>query len=88
MTKATTDNDLPTFPTIERGVYRHYKGNLYQVEGVCVHSETLEPFVLYSPLYETKVKTWIRPYDMFVGYLEINGKQTPRFEKVEDHSEV
>ena len=34
-----------------RGVYRHYKGNTYEVIGFAKHSETLEDMVIYKPLY-------------------------------------
>ena len=33
------------------GVYRHYKGNDYQVLHVARHSETEELLVVYRPLY-------------------------------------
>lgn len=77
-------DDLPELPYIEPGTYKHYKGNLYEVFGVCMHSESLEPHVLYSPQYESKVKQWVRPYSMFTGTVEVSGKQVPRFERVKD----
>ena len=33
------------------GVYRHYKGNLYDVIGLATHSETGERLVVYRPQY-------------------------------------
>ena len=33
------------------GVYRHYKGNRYQVLYLAKHSETLEDMVVYQALY-------------------------------------
>lgn len=45
---------------IPKGIYRHYKGNRYQVEGVALHSETVEPMVIYRALYGSG-ETWVRP---------------------------
>ena len=33
------------------GLYRHFKGGLYRVEGVARHSETLEEMVVYRPSF-------------------------------------
>ncbi|TAL14408.1 DUF1653 domain-containing protein [Patescibacteria group bacterium] len=69
-------------PYIEAGVYEHYKGNKYEVIGIALDSENLQPCVIYKPLYESKVSYWVRPYDMFVGTVLISGKEVPRFKKV------
>lgn len=74
--------DQVVIPELEPGTYEHYKGNKYDVVGVALHSETLEPMVAYRPLYETKAPLWVRPYDMFVGTVEIDGKVVKRFTKV------
>lgn len=71
-------NELPPLPTIPLGRYRHYKGGEYEVIGVARHSETLEPLVLYRPLYNDS-GMWVRPYAMFVGEVEVDGKRLPRF---------
>lgn len=74
--------DMVEVPDIEPGEYIHYKNLRYEVIGVALHSETLEPMVVYRPLYETKAPLWVRPYDMFVGTVEIDGKTMKRFKKV------
>ena len=44
---------------IPLGVYRHYKGNQYEVVGFAKHSGTLEDMVIYKALYGES-DTWIR----------------------------
>jgi hypothetical protein len=72
---------------IKTGRYRHYKGKEYQVIGVGVHSETLEEFVVYKPLYEPeqrfKGKHWIRPVENFLLPVEKEGKEIPRFKYID-----
>ena len=68
---------------VKPGIYRHYKGNLYNVVGVGRHSETLEEFVVYRALYDGefgKNSIWIRPLGMFLENVEVDGKKMPRFE--------
>jgi len=48
------------------GVYRHFKGNLYRVEGEATHSETGEKYVVYRALYGTE-ELYIRPKEMFLS---------------------
>ena len=52
-----------------KGIYKHYKGDLYIVEDIALHSETLEKYVVYRALYGDN-QLWIRPYDMFVEEIE------------------
>jgi len=63
---------------INIGKYQHYKGGLYQVEGVATHSETEEKMVVYRPLYGEQA-LWVRPLEMFLETIEINGVVQPRF---------
>ncbi|MDD5769350.1 MAG: DUF1653 domain-containing protein [Candidatus Gracilibacteria bacterium] len=71
---------------IKLGIYKHYKGKLYEVIGVGHHSETLEKLVFYKALYNSpdfgENALWCRPYEMFVGEIEIDGVLKPRFEYV------
>ena len=50
-------------------------------EGVACDSETLEWQVVYKPIYEHKSMPdlWVRPYDMFVGTIEVEGATVKRF---------
>jgi len=72
---------------IPLGVYRHYKGNLYEVIGFAKHSETLEELVIYEALYGD-LGTWVRPLSMWKDRLEINGETVLRFEFVGDSEKV
>ncbi len=78
-------NDLPPLPELFPGRYRHYKGGEYEVLGVARHSESLEPMVIYRPLYNES-GWWARPHAMFTGTVEIDGRACPRFERVEPRS--
>jgi hypothetical protein len=66
---------------IELGKYKHYKGNLYEVIGIVKHSETLEELVLYKQLYG-EGSLWVRPLNMFLEPITIDGYTMPRFEKI------
>jgi hypothetical protein len=72
---------LPQLPDIPPGRYRHYKGGEYDVVGVARHSETLEPMVVYRPLYNES-GLWVRPHAMFFEQVEVGGKLQPRFSLV------
>ncbi len=75
-------DDLPSLPDIPLGRYRHYKGGEYEVLGVVRHSETLEPLVLYRPLYNTS-GMWVRPFAMFLEAVQVDGATVPRFARME-----
>ncbi len=63
---------------ILRGIYRHFKGNLYEVHCVALNSETREPMVVYRALYGER-EMWVRPASMWNEEVEYDGETVPRF---------
>ena len=59
--------------------FRHFKGNLYRIEGFAKDSETLEEMVVYRALYGEQ-GLWVRPAKMFFETIERDGKTMKRFE--------
>ena len=64
------------------GVYRHYKGNRYQLLYLAKHSETLEDMVVYQALYG-EYGIWVRPASMWNETVDYQGKQVKRFTYIE-----
>ena len=66
------------------GVYRHYKGNLYQALYVATHTETEEPLAIYQALYGEH-GIWARPLAMFLDDVTLpDGSVVQRFTLVEE----
>lgn len=63
---------------IKKGIYRHFKGNLYEVIGTARHSETLEEMVVYKALYD-EGSLWVRPASMWDETVERDGNVYKRF---------
>ena len=69
--------------TVQPGRYRHFKGNEYEVIGIATHSETLEPMVVYRALYDDG-GLWVRPLAMWNETVVRDGREMPRFTRVEE----
>ncbi len=71
---------------VKPGIYRHYKGRYYLVIGTARHSETLEELVMYMALYDHlefgSHTLWVRPRNVFLETVEVNGKKVPRFQYI------
>ena len=80
-----TDNtyELPALIETPQGLYRHYKGLMYEVVGTARHSESLEPMTLYRALYGER-GLWVRPAAMFNEEVVIDGVRQPRFARQPD----
>ena len=80
-----TDNtdDLPALIETPPGLYRHYKGLMYEVMGTVRHSESLEPMTLYKALYGER-GLWVRPAAMFNEDVVIDGVRQARFARQPD----
>jgi len=64
---------------MQKGIYRHYKGQFYEVLYLAKHSETREDMVIYRALYGD-FGLWVRPLKMFTENVCIDGKSQARFQ--------
>ncbi len=67
-------------------IYRHFKGNLYEVIAIATHSETLEKIVVYRALYGDG-GIWVRPLEMFEETIERDGKKFKRFQPLDEKTD-
>ncbi len=54
----------------------------YKIIGIARHSETLQELVVYQVLYGEDY-IWVRPLEMFLENIVINGQSLPRFKLVQ-----
>ena len=67
---------------MEKGIYKHYEGNKYELLYIANHSETLEKMVVYKALYGDG-EVWVRPLEMWEETVEVDGVMVKRFEKID-----
>lgn len=67
--------------------FRHFKGNLYRLEGFAKDSETQEEMVVYRALYGEH-GLWVRPAKMFFETIERDGKRMKRFGLVREAKDM
>ncbi len=48
---------------IKKGIYRHFKGGLYELIDIARHSETEEKMIIYRSLENNII--WVRPLKMW-----------------------
>ena len=65
--------------------YRHFKGGVYLVTDIAVHSESEEPMIIYKN-FDNPELVWCRPLSMFMSEVDHekypNIKQLMRFERI------
>ena len=74
---------LPPLSETAPGLYRHYKGLLYEVLYTARHSEDLSAMTVYRALYGDR-GLWVRPAGMFTETVDVDGVLQPRFQKITD----
>ncbi|MEE3458715.1 MAG: DUF1653 domain-containing protein [Candidatus Faecousia sp.] len=73
--------------SVKPGLYRHFKGNYYQVIGTARHSETMEELVVYRALYGER-GLWVRPASMWNELVERDGRTVKRFTYMGNTAEI
>ena len=62
------------------GKYKHYKGVIYDVLALGVHTETQEVLVIYA---NPEKQIWVRPYKIFIETVMVDEKEQKRFEYID-----
>lgn len=72
-------------------MYRHFKGNIYQIRCLAKHSETGEMMVVYQAMYDT-FQIYVRPLNMFMEEVDRikypDARQRYRFELLQDTDDI
>jgi len=85
------DNSVRTQVPVAQQLYRHFKGNMYQIVCVAYDSETGEEQVVYQALYGD-FRYYVRPLTMFMSKVDKvkypDAEQEYRFELVNSANNV
>ena len=71
---------------VKLGKYIHYKGDIVEVIGKALHSESMQEFVIYKHVTGKRAGEryyWVRPLKMFLEKVKVNSKKLPRFKYIE-----
>ena len=60
-------------------VYKHYKGGIYILKDVGIHTETNEEMAIYQDL---NGQTFVRPLEMFMSTVEVDSGKIDRFTNI------
>lgn len=69
-------------PSISSGIYKHFKGGLYEVIGVAERVDSSEVLVIYRPLHGER-NLVARPFADFTSTVTRDGRTLLRFAPVE-----
>ena len=59
-------------------MYKHYKGDRYEVKNIVLHEKTVKPLVVYQDTKNHNL-IWARDFDDFCSTVRVDGKDVPRF---------
>jgi hypothetical protein len=74
--------------TVALGKYQHYKGDIMEVIGTALHSETQEELVVYKHVtgeHAGERHFWVRPVKMFLENVVVDGRAVPRFKFINEY---
>lgn len=81
MTKSSIPH-LPQKVPTKGEKYRHYKGDMYEVIGLAIHSNEDIWMVIYKPLYENAdAEFFTRPLSEWFEEINFEGRSVARFTK-------
>lgn len=81
-------SEMLTIETLLVGeMFRHFKGEIYVVDGSAIHTETGEIMIIYHNIHrEYPYEFFVRPMDMFLSKVDKkkypDSKQEYRFERI------
>ena len=68
-------------PRVLLGKYQYYKGQFFQVLGICQHTKTKKTMIYHQAIYDD-YDNWVRSLKTFFEILEANAIKQPRFKLI------